>query len=481
MFKQLFSSRKSSARRQTRRRLAFQQLETRRLLAVDIPWPVPPQPDPAAEEWIDLLAVEIASPAADESPAETQQGQGEGRPEQSDASRAIDLGDVVVIRSVESASPKLFEVASGGVGETEIKFVSQSRKPLESYIEIEFKDPLITNYSTQNSTEKPAEQLTFNYQKFEFQYKPSGDERPALDDAAQNNRDDDIILGANGTQPKGEVFVYYTPQASSSGNGSGSSSNAGGSTTQSGKPFGNSLLGPGGVVDRNGAAANADPNDAEAATELPDNAPVADNDQQPVPVIRVPWDVEPSDDIPSDIERAIRETSEELSRLQNQRPAPKLEDLPYISRLFRNQPPSEDAEFVSTFLMVTPRIIIQQSEDAGSAKSNDKVTASPNPAADKLIDAPSEDDKVEIDPLSLLEELRNAAEQELRELQEELQKESNREQLGSETIGDLTASGEELGRHLRQRRVESLRKRIAIIEADLEFLNDPKVTLWARN
>lgn len=48
MFSQLFSSRKSRARRQTRRRLTFQQLESRRLLAVDIPWPAPPQPDPAA-------------------------------------------------------------------------------------------------------------------------------------------------------------------------------------------------------------------------------------------------------------------------------------------------------------------------------------------------------------------------------------------------------------------------------------------------
>jgi type II secretory pathway component GspD/PulD (secretin) len=75
-----------------------------------------------------------------------------------------------------------------------------------------------------------------------------------------------------------------------------------------------------------------------------------------------------------------------------------LEDLPYISRLFRNQPPSDAAEFVSKFLMVTPRIIIQESEGAASAQSKGKVSAAANPAADKLIDTPSEDDKVEIDP-----------------------------------------------------------------------------------
>ena len=60
-----------------------------------------------------------------------------------------------------------------------------------------------------------------------------------------------------------------------------------------------------------------------------------------------------------EIERAIEEVGEELSRIYND--LPRLNDIPYASRLFQNR--AVDPESTSLMLMVTPRIIIQLESD----------------------------------------------------------------------------------------------------------------------
>lgn len=361
MFSQLFSNRKSRVRRQTRRRLAFQSLEQRRLMAVDIDWPVLPQPEPAGEDWIDLLSVELESPHITENA-----GTGTGQSDQN-----VDLNDIAMSQMMDAARPQIQLPAGNAFGEEGIKINTQSPRSAESYLKININDPRFINPQNQD----PTEQIDLNFTKIEFEYKSADGQGKRESDAGQ-------------TIP---IYDVFTP--------------------------------------------------------LPD---------------------ETQENSSPEIERAIQEASEELSRLQNQQPVPSLEDIPYINRLFRNGVSRNAAENDSMFMMVRPRIIIQQESTGSSATRR---------ANDKLFDVPTEDANVEIDPFSQLQELRKAAENKLAELQEELER--GNESL--ETIGDLNANGEGDSLARRLNRIESLKAQIAVVKADLEFLNDPKVSLWARN
>ncbi|MBC8356882.1 MAG: type VI secretion system tube protein Hcp [Planctomycetes bacterium] len=360
MFSQLFSNRKSRVRRQIRRRLTFQQLEPRRLMAVAIDWPALPQPDPAGGDWIDLFPVEIESPHMTKNA-----GTGTGK-----SSQTADFNDIAITQIMDAARPKTQLPSGSGFGEDGITINPQSPKPAEPYLKIDINDP---RFSTPNDQD-PTEKIDLKFKKIEFKYQPSDDK-------------------------------------------------------------------------------------GQRESNLESNHPIADL-FDPVPGGREAPE--------SQFERAIQETSEELSRLQNQQPVPSLEDLPYISRLFRNGVSRNASENDSLFMMVIPRIIIQQESTDLSATRR---------ANDKLVDAPTGDGKVEVDPFSQLQELREAAEKKLVELKEEVESIND----SFETIGDLNANGEGDSLTRRLNRIEFLKGQIAVVEADLEFLNDPKVSLWARN
>lgn len=249
MFKQLFSSRKSRTRRQPRRRLAFQQLESRRLLAGDMPFVQLPQLDPVDDELPDLIALEVGT-------SQPQQESQEGTPrsEAADTSAPTPnatLNDVVITQIVDSTSPELFFEASGSVlGRGGIKLNLGSSNSLDSYLKAELRQRLITGYRGGGD---PIEQIEVNFIKIEFS---SPGFAESQDNAKPNDPSDDLVLPSRPNGELGEAFIFFAPSRISSRRASitpvGANEEPVLGTARGG------LLGPGGIVDQNGAAANAE-------------------------------------------------------------------------------------------------------------------------------------------------------------------------------------------------------------------------------
>lgn len=329
MFSQLFANRKSRVRRQSQRRLALQPLESRRLLAIDVISPLPPQPQPApAEEVaIDQPASDVApAPGNENAPTEAQQENARGAAEAGQTNRKAAQNDVAITQMMDTTNALFFEAAGGSMGNG-VK-LNLSNKPLDSYLKVDIKKLAVTNYPV----ESPVEQIDLNFGKVEFQYQPAGGQSQPNAQSQHGagtplDIPEVIVPGFRGLQPLGEPFVFYSPTGTTPGkNPAANSAGLPGHADDPIAEFGNSLLGPGGVVDDNGLDANFSP----------------------------------------EIERAIQEVGEELSRIQNQLQAESALKLPYISRLFRNagNSGSPNAAGVDpSVLMIVPRIIIQSESD----------------------------------------------------------------------------------------------------------------------
>lgn len=88
----------------------------------------------------------------------------------------------------------------------------------------------------------------------------------------------------------------------------------------------------------------------------PEQPPVVVDWKLPSPVVGFPLPADPQVPDSSELDQAILEVSEELSRLSNQR-EPLLKDIPYVGRLFKNEAVDDSKRTLEIF--VTPRVVVQ--------------------------------------------------------------------------------------------------------------------------
>ncbi|MDP6442839.1 MAG: hypothetical protein QGG36_15560 [Pirellulaceae bacterium] len=136
------NTRRRQARRSLSRRPVLEQLETRRLMAVDIVWPAP-GPNPAADE-IEILSVGFS----DSNP-------GMHTPQGENSSPDVTVVDLAITQLMDSTTPQVFESIGGETPELDFKIELDAPKK-EGEIEFELKF-------------EPND-FSLNYDKFQFKY-----------------------------------------------------------------------------------------------------------------------------------------------------------------------------------------------------------------------------------------------------------------------------------------------------------------------
>jgi type VI secretion system secreted protein Hcp len=90
------------------------------------------------------------------------------------------VSEIVVTKSMDSASPKIFtESATGSTGKkVEVHFVSTG-DPGMTYAQYTLEDTLISGYSLSSGGERPTESISLNFTKIEFKMTPHDDKNKA--------------------------------------------------------------------------------------------------------------------------------------------------------------------------------------------------------------------------------------------------------------------------------------------------------------
>lgn len=91
-------------------------------------------------------------------------------------SSAPSVSEVVVTKSTDAASVKLFDEALQGEGKkVVVDFCKTDKGNLEVYMTITMENTLISGYSTSSGGDRPMESLSLNFTKVEFKNIPTGD------------------------------------------------------------------------------------------------------------------------------------------------------------------------------------------------------------------------------------------------------------------------------------------------------------------
>jgi type VI secretion system secreted protein Hcp len=100
----------------------------------------------------------------------------------------VKLGDFIIVKEIDKASPKLFQACcSGEVFKTVMLYVRKAGKDQQEYYQVKLSDALVSSHQTgggedmaikstgvpKNSSEewRPTETVMFNYSKIEIGYK----------------------------------------------------------------------------------------------------------------------------------------------------------------------------------------------------------------------------------------------------------------------------------------------------------------------
>jgi type VI secretion system secreted protein Hcp len=117
------------------------------------------------EKWIELSSFQFGSGRGISTPT--------GRAANREAS-APSVSEVVVTKTMDKASPLLFEEGLVGMTGKVVKIViTRTGKEMEQLCTYKFEDTLISSYSVSSGGDAPSESLALNFVKFEYKYKGS--------------------------------------------------------------------------------------------------------------------------------------------------------------------------------------------------------------------------------------------------------------------------------------------------------------------
>jgi type VI secretion system secreted protein Hcp len=87
---------------------------------------------------------------------------------------APSMSEITVTKGMDQSSPYLFSESAIGVKGLKVQFhfVTTAGDKLETYLEIELDNTLISGYSISSGGERPAESISLNYTKFVMKYIP---------------------------------------------------------------------------------------------------------------------------------------------------------------------------------------------------------------------------------------------------------------------------------------------------------------------
>lgn len=86
---------------------------------------------------------------------------------------APSMSEISITKMMDEASPHLFEEAcSGETKEVTLTFVRTSGSDVQTYLEIQLTNCLVSGYSVSSGGDLPAESLSLAYTKIELSYTP---------------------------------------------------------------------------------------------------------------------------------------------------------------------------------------------------------------------------------------------------------------------------------------------------------------------
>ena len=104
-------------------------------------------------------------------------GRGISSPTGSSADReasAPSISEIVITKAMDKASPKLFEEALGGHGQSvTIDFCKMQSGTCVTYMEYTLENTMVSGYSVSSGGDRPTESLSFNFTKIVFTYTPT--------------------------------------------------------------------------------------------------------------------------------------------------------------------------------------------------------------------------------------------------------------------------------------------------------------------
>ena len=88
-------------------------------------------------------------------------------------SSAPAVSDVVIVKSMDKCTPKLFEQSCVGTSKLVKIDLVQTGEQLDTYMAYELTDALISGYSVSSGADdRPMENVSFNFTKLEMKYTP---------------------------------------------------------------------------------------------------------------------------------------------------------------------------------------------------------------------------------------------------------------------------------------------------------------------
>lgn len=125
----------------------------------------------AHKEWMDLHSFQFGVGRGISTPT--------GATGNRDASHPS-ISEVVVSRTTDAASPKLFEEACvGQKGVPVVIHFVTTGNPGETYLEITLTNTLISGLSTTTGGDRPTESISLNFTKIEYKYIPNKEDNTA--------------------------------------------------------------------------------------------------------------------------------------------------------------------------------------------------------------------------------------------------------------------------------------------------------------
>ncbi|MFN6998615.1 type VI secretion system tube protein Hcp [Elioraea tepidiphila] len=117
------------------------------------------------EKWIEVNSFQFGSGRGITTPT--------GRAANRESS-APSISEVVVTKTMDKASPMLFQEGLVGMDGKVVKVViTRTGKEMEELCAYKFEDVLVSGYSVSTGGDAPSESLSLNFVKFEYNYKGS--------------------------------------------------------------------------------------------------------------------------------------------------------------------------------------------------------------------------------------------------------------------------------------------------------------------
>ncbi|WDE01190.1 MULTISPECIES: Hcp family type VI secretion system effector [Thalassomonas] len=104
---------------------------------------------------------------------------------------ATRLGDVVITKLQDSASPDLFKEATIGKGKKAVFHITKQGDKIEEIMKIELTDAMISNYSVSIQADRPTESITISYTEMMMTVTPTDD---------KNNVTAPLVYGYSGVK-----------------------------------------------------------------------------------------------------------------------------------------------------------------------------------------------------------------------------------------------------------------------------------------